>query len=119
MAALGLEVAIYTVGPQRVNVAGVRRGRGGGRSLLWNGHLDTVPVASMWKTTPFALTQDPHDPDILRGLGTSDMKSGLAVMLDVAEESAPRTLPYDCCSFLLSRKKPTTKERASSPSGSP
>lgn len=76
MRALGLEVAVYTLGPQRVNVVGVRRGRGGGRSLLWNGHLDTVGVQGM--ADPFAAEiRDGR----LYGRGSQDMKGSLAAML--------------------------------------
>ena len=41
----GFEVEI--VGDERPSVIARRRGRGGGRSLLLNGHLDTVGVAGM------------------------------------------------------------------------
>lgn len=76
MRALGLEVTLYTLAPQRVNVVGVRRGRGGGRSLLWNGHLDTVGVQGM---------ADPYSAAVrdgrLYGRGSQDMKGSLAAML--------------------------------------
>src|SRR5690606_34146227 len=76
MRALGLEVAVYALGPQRVNVVGVRRGRRGGRSLLWNGHLDTVGVQGM--ADPFAAEiRDGR----LYGRGSQDMKGSLAAML--------------------------------------
>jgi acetylornithine deacetylase len=38
----GLEVEIEEVVPGRPNVIGVARGSGGGRTLMLNGHLDTV-----------------------------------------------------------------------------
>jgi acetylornithine deacetylase len=41
----GFEVEI--VGDERPSIIARRRGRGGGRSLLLNGHLDTVGVAGM------------------------------------------------------------------------
>lgn len=51
------------------------------------GHLDTVPV------------QDNGEPRIVDGrmvgLGTADMKSGLAVMVHLLEDDAVRTGPYD------------------------
>src|SRR3954453_17208631 len=56
------------------------------------GHLDTVPIAS---NVPSA-----RDGRRLRGCGTSDMKSGVAVMLQLARTEAPArdyTLVfYDC-----------------------
>ena len=45
--AAGLEVHIQEVRPGRPNVIGIARGAGGGRSLLLNGHVDTVGVAGM------------------------------------------------------------------------
>jgi len=41
----GLEVEL--VGYERPSVIAVRRGSGGGRSLMLNGHLDTVGVVGM------------------------------------------------------------------------
>ena len=64
----------------RPNVAGVRRGRGGGRSLLLNAHVDTVAPGDReaWS----------HDPlgaelvgDRLYGRGSCDMKGGLVTHL--------------------------------------
>ena len=67
----------------RPNVAGVRRGAGGGRSLILNGHIDVVspePVA--------AWTHDPWGAAIvggrLYGRGAFDMKSGIALNLFLA-----------------------------------
>jgi acetylornithine deacetylase len=64
----------------RPNVAGVRRGAGGGRSLVVNGHIDVVspePVA--------AWSYDPWQPTIvgdrMYGRGAYDMKSGDALNL--------------------------------------
>jgi acetylornithine deacetylase len=42
MQRLGLKVNVDEVAPGRVNVIGRRVGRGGGRSLMWNAHMDTV-----------------------------------------------------------------------------
>jgi acetylornithine deacetylase/succinyl-diaminopimelate desuccinylase-like protein len=80
----GFEVHLQeTDGPGRPNVIGVLRGTGGGRSLLLNGHVDTVGVAGM---------DEPHRPRIedgrLYGRGAMDMKSGVAAMLDAAARAA-------------------------------
>ena len=45
--ALGMEVSQYEPEPGRVSVVGRRRGKGGGRSLMLNGHIDTVAVDEM------------------------------------------------------------------------
>ena len=41
MTALGLEVVTHDLGANRVNVVGILPGKGGGRSLMLNGHMDT------------------------------------------------------------------------------
>jgi len=63
----------------RPNVVGVYRGNGKGRSLLFNGHVDTIPwqPVSEWKFNP--LSGDIREGRIL-GRGSSDMKGGLAAM---------------------------------------
>ena len=63
----------------RPNVVGVWRGTGGGKSLLLNGHVDTVPLeaADRWRYPP--LSADLHDGKIT-GKGVSDMKGGVAAM---------------------------------------
>ena len=77
MNALGLEVDRYDVVPGRPNVVGVLRGAGGGRTLLLNGHTDTVGIDYM--------TIDPFDPVTrdgrLYGRGSFDMKGGLAASM--------------------------------------
>ena len=62
----------------RPNVAGVRKGRGGGRSLIMNGHIDVVspePV-SAWTHDPWGAEIVGHQ---LFGRGAFDMKSGDAI----------------------------------------
>jgi len=63
----------------RPNVVGVRRGTGGGRSLLFNGHVDVIPPGPMdkWSCPPWS--GEIRD-NRLYGRGASDMKSGLAAM---------------------------------------
>jgi acetylornithine deacetylase len=81
------EVAPYRehVGEQsgyenRPNVVGVRGGRGEGRSLLLNAHLDTVAGgdASAWSRDPFS---GEVEGDLLYGRGSCDMKGGLVTHL--------------------------------------
>jgi acetylornithine deacetylase len=80
----GFDVHLQKTGAaDRPNVIGVLRGSGGGRSLMLNGHLDTVGVAGM---------ADPHRPRIeggrLYGRGAMDMKGGVAAMLHAAARAA-------------------------------
>ena len=63
----------------RPNVVGVWRGRGGGRSLLFNGHVDTVPADPLDRWVDGAFAGTVRDGN-LYGRGASDMKSGVAAM---------------------------------------
>jgi acetylornithine deacetylase len=71
--------------PGRANLVGVIKGSGGGRSLIFNGHVDTVPPGDpatwMWG--------DPWSGRIengkLYGLGATDMKAGLVAQGKAAE----------------------------------
>ncbi len=65
----------------RPNVVGTFRGSGGGRSLILNGHIDTVTIEPTheWTRDPFGAE---IDNGLMYGRGTSDMKGGLmAAML--------------------------------------
>lgn len=79
MQRIGLEVDYWEPAPGRPNVVGVLRGRGHGRSLMWNAHLDTVGVEGM---------HHPFEPTIrngrLYGRGAQDMKGSLAAQLVAA-----------------------------------
>lgn len=73
----GLATHAVARDPERVNRVGVMKGTGGGRSLLINGHVDTVAPFkpdSWWTGNPWLPeTRDGR----LYGLGSTDMKSGL------------------------------------------
>ena len=77
MRSLGLETIVYDVERGRPNAVGVLKGGGGGRTLLLNGHTDTVGVDYM--------TIDPFQPEVkdgkLYGRGAFDMKGGLAASM--------------------------------------
>ncbi len=87
MESAGLEAWLQEVQPGRFNAVGVLRGRGG-RSLMLNGHLDTVGVGGM---------ADPFSARIvggrLYGRGSQDMKAGVAAMLVAAESLAAEGRP--------------------------
>lgn len=63
-------------------------------ALIFNGHMDTVSPGNLnrWKTDPFKSTLIGNK---LFGLGTSDMKSGLAAMMVVAKELLLNPPPID------------------------
>ena len=74
LAASGLEgVLNYR---DRPNVVGVLKGSGGGRSLILNGHVDTVTIEpeGAWTRAPFGAE---IADGLMYGRGTSDMKGGL------------------------------------------
>jgi acetylornithine deacetylase len=84
MLKLGLEAELTPVPGGRVNAIGRWRGVGGGKSLLFNGHLDTNPVTEGWTVDPW---EGKVDNDFIYGIGVSNMKSG-----DAAYFCALRTL---------------------------
>jgi acetylornithine deacetylase len=74
---LGLEATTSEIAPGRVNVVGILKGSGGGKSLLLNAHMDTVGVEGM--------TINPFGGELregrVYGRGAQDMKGSLAAML--------------------------------------
>ena len=81
------QVAPYTehVGTEskpegRPNIVGVKTGGGGGRSLLLNGHVDTVGTGdpALWTHPPFS---GEVVGDLLYGRGACDMKGGIATII--------------------------------------
>jgi len=86
-----LDVRKQDVADRRSNVIAILRGTGGGRSLMLNGHMDTVGVEGM--------TVEPFKPivegGLLHGRGACDMKGAIAAMIGAAKslaesESRPR-----------------------------
>jgi acetylornithine deacetylase len=69
-----------------------RRGTGGGRSLVFNGHIDAVSVEprDRWTSDPFAA--EVRD-GLLYGRGACDMKGGIAAMTIAAETLAELGTP--------------------------
>jgi acetylornithine deacetylase len=72
-------VAVERGYENRPNVVGTYKGKGGGRSLLFNGHVDVIPAGSLdaWSVSPW---EGKVSDGRLYGRGASDMKSGLAAM---------------------------------------
>ena len=79
-----LEVHRQHVVDQRSNVVAILRGSSGGRSLMLNGHEDTVGVEGM--------TIDPFKPFVEKGLlhgrGACDMKGAIAAIVGAAKSLA-------------------------------
>jgi acetylornithine deacetylase len=84
----GLAVSLQETAIGRPNVIGIARGTGGGRSLMFNAHMDTVGLGG-----PDGALAPRVEGDRLYGRGSSDMKGSLAaIMLAGAElaKSPPR-----------------------------
>ncbi|MFI4986823.1 MAG: M20 family metallopeptidase [Alphaproteobacteria bacterium] len=84
MRAIGLEAELQDVVDGRCNAIGRLKGSGGGRSLLFNGHMDTNPATEGWTVDPWGGL---YDKVFIYGIGVSNMKAG-----DAAYYSAVRTL---------------------------
>ena len=71
----------------RPQLIATRRGSGGGRSLVFNGHIDVVSVEprGAWTSDPFSA--EVRDGD-LYGRGACDMKGGIAAMVFATEALA-------------------------------
>ncbi|KQW20944.1 hypothetical protein ASC80_12320 [Afipia sp. Root123D2] len=79
MSELGLDVSLVEVAPRRYNAIGVWRGRGGGSSLMYNGHMDTNPVGEGWSRSPLG---GEIDEEFVYGIGICNMKAGNASFLE-------------------------------------
>lgn len=88
--AAGLEVEVTEVEPGRPNVVAAARGSGGGKSLILNGHIDTVGTIGM---------EDPFSGRIedgrLYGRGSYDMKSGVAAAMSATAACLEHELAGD------------------------
>ena len=85
---MDLEAEVEEIGADRFNVYTVLKGTGGGRSLLLNGHMDTVGVEGM---------EDPFSGNFVDGRifgrGAQDMKGGIAAMIAALESLRKREDP--------------------------
>lgn len=85
MEAIGLQSELQPFDKgQRFNAIGRLKGAGGGKSLLFNGHLDTNPVTEGWTVDPWGGLVDDK---FIYGIGVSNMKAG-----DAAYFCAVKTL---------------------------
>jgi acetylornithine deacetylase/succinyl-diaminopimelate desuccinylase-like protein len=73
----GLEYELQPTEGDRPNVI-ARVENGAGPTLLLNGHVDTVLAVEGWSSDPWTARRD---GDRLYGLGTGDMKSGVAAAM--------------------------------------
>ena len=70
---IGLDSSLLEVQPGRYNAIGILKGTGGGKSLAFNGHIDTNPITEGWTVDPIGgVAKD----DCVYGIGVSNMKAG-------------------------------------------
>jgi acetylornithine deacetylase len=79
--ASGLEVTLQPINDTAVNVIAILRGSGGGKSLMLNGHMDTVSAKRMAIEAFEPTVQDGK----LYGRGSLDMKGSLGAMIAAVE----------------------------------
>ncbi|MFW9914572.1 MAG: ArgE/DapE family deacylase [Candidatus Thorarchaeota archaeon] len=73
---IALDVQLQEVAPNRANVVSILQGAGEGKSLILNGHLDTVSLSGM----EAPLKAEFKDGKVF-GRGSLDMKGGVAAMV--------------------------------------
>jgi len=78
----GYVVDLQEVDPGRYQTIATLKGTGGGKSLMFNGHLDIDPLAQGWKRDPWTPVVE---GDHLYGAGSYNMKGGDASMIMAAE----------------------------------
>jgi len=89
---LGFDCETLSFGPENfrvTNLWAVRRGRAGGKLLMFAGHTDVVPTGPLaqWHSDPFVPT---HRNGKLYGRGAADMKTSIAAMVVAIEEFVAR-----------------------------
>jgi acetylornithine deacetylase len=86
LAPRGCEIQRFEATPGRPSVVATWRGTGGGRSLMLNGHIDTVSLDSYDGDGLAPVVRD----GAMFGRGSYDMKSGIAAMMVAASAAAER-----------------------------
>ena len=82
LAQRGYDVELQEVEPGRFQTIATLKGSGGGKSLMFNGHIDIDPLAMGWKRDPWTPS---IEGDLIFGAGIRNMKSGVSSMIEAAE----------------------------------
>jgi acetylornithine deacetylase len=77
----GFESQLQEVDPGRFQTVARLPGRGGGRSLMYDGHIDIDPIPGGWVRDPWTPT---IEGDRFYGAGIYNMKGGVAAMVMAA-----------------------------------
>lgn len=86
---MGLEVSYQEINSKAVNVIGILRGTGDGKSIMLNGHIDTVSIKRM-NIEP--LYPEYRDGKVY-GRGSCDMKGSLAAIIMAVDSIKKANLP--------------------------
>ena len=78
----GYRTEMQEVEPERFQTIATLPGTGGGKSLMFNGHIDIDPLAMGWRRDPW---KPSVEGDRLFGAGSRNMKGGVATMIAAAE----------------------------------
>lgn len=99
-----------TLEPKRIGDSVTIRihGKNSADCLIFNGHIDTVSTGELkkWATDPYRLTQQKGK---LYGLGSSDMKGGIAVMMRLASHYSKIMPPCDLI-FMFASEEETSSD---------
>jgi acetylornithine deacetylase len=87
----GFDVHRHEQTPGRPSIVGIARGSGGGKTLMLNGHTDTVTIAGYAGDALDAKIADGR----IWGRGSGDMKAGVAAMMVAAHRALGRKLRGD------------------------
>lgn len=96
--AVGIDTTLAPVDEKRYNLVACLPGRRSKSKLVFNAHLDTVPVGEGWTKDPFGAEVEAGK---LYGRGSSDTKSSLAAMASVLIELAQEKIVLDNDLILL------------------
>ncbi|GIO20229.1 acetylornithine deacetylase [Oceanobacillus oncorhynchi subsp. incaldanensis] len=78
----GIKNKLVYINDKRPNVYAELEGSVEGKTLIYNGHIDTVPIGEGWEHNPFSAYED--EEGYIYGRGASDMKAGVSSMLYAA-----------------------------------
>ena len=91
---MGMKVKLQHISGKSCNVIASARGKRKEKQhkkLLLGGHIDTVSPNDRWRTDPYCLKEDGN---FLYGLGTGDMKGGLAAQVTVLKKLFDSNLDF-------------------------
>lgn len=91
---LGMRSYLQSIGDDRYNAVGIIEGSGGGRSLMFNGHMDTSFANEFAERGPGFRTKGVVvDNDWIFGMGAFNMKSALAAYAAAVRAVSEAGLP--------------------------